>query len=209
MRQILEEENPTAAISRLNDYDLLKVIHPTITLENDLVGQFNSVRKVLSWFDLLFLEESYRKWAVYFLALCNHTDKKGAEEICRRLELAPRYRTIFCKERFSAEKNLHWLERKGRTQHSEVFRRLSGFRTELVLYMMAKTHSVKVKRSISNYFTKLRYVTSSIKGKDLVNMGIPPGPIYRRVLDAVLDAKLNGELTSKGDELDFVRNFIK
>jgi len=173
------------------------------------VELFNSVRKVLSWFDLLFLEESYMKWAVYFLALCNHADKKVAEEICRRLELAPRYRVIFSKERFSAEKNLHWLERNVRTKNSVLYRRLSGFRTELILYMMAKTHSVKVKRSISNYFTKLRYVKSSIQGKDLVKMGIPPGPIYRRILEAVLDAQLNGELKSKSDELTFVRNFIK
>jgi tRNA nucleotidyltransferase (CCA-adding enzyme) len=209
LRQILEEENPTSAITRLDDYDLLKVIHPMITLENELVEQFNSVRKVLSWFDLLFLEESYMKWAVYFLALSNHAAKDVAEEICKRFELAPRYRVIFTKERFAAEKNLHWLERHARIKNSELFRRLTGFRTELILYMMAKTRSVRVKRSISNYFTKLRYVTPSIQGKDLMQMGIPPGPIYKRILDAVLDAQLNGELKTKSDEMTFVRNFIK
>ena len=37
---------------------------------------------------------------------------------------------------------------------------------------------------------------------------MPPGPIFRRILQAVLDAKLNGELKTKKDELDFVQDFI-
>jgi len=207
--QILEEENPSAAIVRLNDHDLLSTIHPAIKAETDLVGLFNSVKKVLSWFDLLFLEESYMKWAVYFLALMGHADRNVSEEICRRLELAERYRVIFCRERFSAGKNLLWLERNVPVENSVLFRRLSVFRTELILYMMAKTHNETVKRSISHYFTKLRYVTSSLGGKDLLQMGIPPGPVYRKLLEAVVDARLNGELKSKKDETAFVKNLIR
>jgi tRNA nucleotidyltransferase (CCA-adding enzyme) len=208
LRQILDEENPRAAIIRLNDYGLLKVIHPTITLENDLVALFNSVKKVVSWFDLLFLEEFYMKWAVYFLALTGHADKKVSEEICRRLELAPRHQVVFCKERFAAERNLFWLERNVPVKNSVLYKRLSEFRTELILYMMAKTKSEKVKRSISHYFTNLRYVETTVGGKDLVKMGIPPGPIYRRILQAVLDGRLNGELKSKRDESAFVKKHI-
>ncbi|MBW1994361.1 MAG: CBS domain-containing protein, partial [Deltaproteobacteria bacterium] len=209
LRQILEEENPSAAIVRLNDYDLLKVIHPTITVGNDLLELFNSVKKVLSWFDLLFLEESYMKWAVYFLALTGRTDEKVLEEICRRFELPPRYRVIFGKERFAAERNLLWLERNVPVKNSVLYKRLSEFRTELILYMMAKTNYEKVKRAISHYFTNLRYIKSSIRGKDLLEMGIVPGPIYRRILQAVLDARLNGEVKSKAEELAFVKRIIK
>jgi len=75
LRQILEEENPTPAIIRLNVYNLLSVLHPSITMDNDLISLFNSVKKVLSWHDLLFLEESYMKWAVYFLALSSGLSK--------------------------------------------------------------------------------------------------------------------------------------
>jgi tRNA nucleotidyltransferase (CCA-adding enzyme) len=209
LRQILEEENPSAAIVRLNDYDLLKVIHPTITLENDLIASFDSVKKVLSWFDLLFLEESYMRWIVYFMTLIGHADKTVSEEICRRLELAPRYGVVFCKERFAADRNLLWLERNLPVKNNILYQRLSKFRTELILYMMAKTHNERVKRSISHYFTNLRYVKSSIRGKDLLKMGIPPGPIYRRILQGVLDARLNGEVKSERDELTFVENYIK
>jgi tRNA nucleotidyltransferase (CCA-adding enzyme) len=178
-------------------------------MDEELTKLFNSVKQVVSWFDLLFLEESYMKWAVYFLALIRQCDRSTSMEICNRLELAPRNAVIFCRDRFEVEKCLLWLERNAPVGNSNLYRRLSVFRTELVLYMMAGTKKRSVKRSISRYFTHLRYIQPSIRGQDLVDMGLPPGPIFRRILQAVLDAKLNGILRTKKDELDFVQEFIK
>jgi tRNA nucleotidyltransferase (CCA-adding enzyme) len=209
LRQILEEENPTAAIIRLNEYDLLNVIHPSIILTKELTALFNSVKKVLSWHDLLFLEETYMKWAVYFLALTRHCDKETIDEICMPIELAPRYRTIFCKERFEADGFLVWMERNQPVKNSTLYQRLSAFKIELLLYMMAATKHEKVKRSISNYFTRLRHVDTSIKGKDLKKMGLEPGPVYREILQAVLDAKLNGKIKTRSDELVFVKDYVQ
>ena len=207
-RQILEEENPTPAIIRLDVYNLLSVLHPSITLDNDLTSLFNSVKKVLSWHDLLFLEESYMKWAVYFLALIRSCNKKITNEICKHFELAPRYRRIFCIDRFEADRCLFWLERNLPVQNSVLYHKLSVFKTELLLYLMAVTKKEIVKRSISNYFTRFRYVHTLISGKDLKKMGIEPGPVFRKILVAVLEEKINGKLKTKSDELDFVRSFI-
>ncbi len=209
LRQILEEENPTAAIIRLNEYGLLNVIHPSMILTKELIALFNSVKKVLSWHDLLFLEETYMKWAVYFLALTRHCDKETIDEICMPIELAPRYRTIFCTERFEADSCLVWMEKNQSVKNSTLYQRLSVFKIELILYMMAATKHEKVKRSISNYFTRLRHIDTSIKGKDLKKMGLEPGPVYREILQAVLDAKLNGQIKTRSDELVFVKDYVQ
>ena len=74
--------------------------------------------------------------------------------------------------------------------------------------MMAITRQKKVKKSISHYFTGLRKVGVSISGKDLIKLGLKPGPIYRDIFQAALDAKLNGKLKTKKDELDFARNYV-
>ena len=209
LRQILEEENPLAAIKRLNEYDLLMVIHPSITLNNTLISLFKSVKKVLSWHDLLFLGEPYMKWAVYFLALTRHCDKDTADEISMRIELSPRHKSIFCKERFEADRSILWMEQNLPVKNSTIYKRLAVFRIELILYMMAATKHETVKRSISNYFTRQRHIDTSVKGKDLKKMGIEPGPIYREILQAVLDAKLNGQLKTRNDELDFVKEYVR
>lgn len=209
LRQILEEENPTPAIIRLHEYDLLHVIHPSITFTKELVGLFNLVKKVLSWHDLLFLEEFYMKWTVYFIALIRHCDKETTHEICRRIELAPRCLDIFIKERFEADRCLYWMERNLPLSNSTLYHQLKGFRVELALYMMAVTKSENVKKSISNYFTRLRHIQPSVTGKDLIKMGLDPGPIFKEILQAVLDAKLNGRLKTRNDELGFVKNYVQ
>jgi len=209
LRLIMEEKNPAAAIIRLNDFNLLKVIHPSITLDKNVISLLNSVTEVLSWHDLLFLDESYKKWIVYFLVLINQCNAKRTEEICRHFELAPDFVRIFCIERIKADRCGTWLGRKLPVSDSVLYRKLTGFRIELILYMMAVAKRKAVKKSISHFFTELRRTTISLKGRDLKKMQLKPGPIYRQVLGAVLDAKLDGKLKTKNDEVDFARHFVE
>jgi len=208
LRLILEEENPTSSIIKLNDYDILQTIHPAIKQTDDMINLFDSVKKVISWFDLLFLNESYMKWAVFFMALIDGANQKTSMEICRSLEIAHRHRSIFCKDRFKAIHCLSWIEHHQPLTHSRTFHKLTDFRTELILYMMAKTIHEDVKKSISHYFTHLRYVKPFIRGKDLERMGFEPGPFYREILESVLDARLNNVISTREEEFEFVRQYV-
>jgi len=208
LRLILKEENPVAAIRRLNDFDLLKMIHPSIKLDADLPATLNAAKKVLSWHDLLFLEESYKKWIVYFLVLIRNCKPHISKEICRRFELAPDDEKILCAERFGADRCVFWLERNLPVSDSVLYRKLTGFRTELILFMMAIAKNKAVKKSISHFFTDLRRTKLSLKGRDLKKMGLQPGPVYRQVMEAVLDARLDGTLKSKKDEIEFARQLV-
>lgn len=207
LRQILEEENPVSAIARLHDFKLLAVIHPSIVMDTERILLFNSVKKVLSWHDLLFFEEVYMKWAVYFLALIYRSDQQTTISICNRLELPSRLESIFAHERFHAEKCLQYLERNQPISNSALYSQLKGFGTEFILFMMAATEHETVKKMISNYFTQLRFIKPTIRGKDLLEMGIPPGPVYREILQSILFAKLNGRLQTHSDELSYVRTY--
>jgi tRNA nucleotidyltransferase (CCA-adding enzyme) len=207
LRLILEEENPTPAIVRLQEYDVLKVVHPSILLTEEMTALLNSVKKVLSWYDLLFLEESYMKWAVYFLALIRTCDTKVTHDICRRFELTPRLSKLFVSERMGADKCLKGLERYRRLRNSDLYNQLAGFKTELVLYMMASTDREDIKRAISLFITTLRYVRVDLKGTDLKSLGFEPGPIYRDILQAVLEAKLDGKLASRNEEIQYARRY--
>jgi tRNA nucleotidyltransferase (CCA-adding enzyme) len=97
------------------------------------------------------------------------------------------------------------LERKLPVKNSTLHRRLTNFSNELILFMMAATRQERIKRAISNYFTRLRNIRPAIGGKDLLAMGYKPGPIFKEVLQLVLDAKLDGRLKSRKDELAFAK----
>ncbi len=209
IRLILEEENPTPAIVRMNDFDLLKVIHPSIHLDANLINLLNAVKSALAWHDLLFVEASYLRWSVYFMALIHHCDLTTSEQICDGMELAPRYRKILCQERLNAMKCLQRMEYRPPKGNSALYRRLHDFRTELILYMMAVTRRKSVKKSISRYYNHLKDIKPTIGGRELMAAGLKPGPVFRQILDAVLDAKLNGEIETRADELDYVERWIR
>ncbi len=208
LRQILAEENPGPAVARLQDYDLLKVVHPSIELTPVMVDLFASIKRVVAWYDLLFLEESYMKWSVYFMGMIRSCDRETTRDICRHFELPPRVQVLFTKGRFAAERRLNSLERKLPSDNSRLYRKLAEFRIEMILFMMAAAKSETVRKAISHYCVHLRFIRPFLKGRDLKALGLPPGPRYRLILDELLDARLNGQVESREDEMALARQLI-
>jgi tRNA nucleotidyltransferase (CCA-adding enzyme) len=61
---------------------------------------------------------------------------------------------------------------------------------------------------IRDYFTTFQHVTITLTGHDLEEMGLPKGPAYRRVLDRVFKAKLDGLVSTPKDEYRLAKTFI-
>jgi len=208
LRQILAEENPLPIIKRMNDYNLLKIIHHAINLNKKTEKLLNAVKNVLSWYDFLFIEELYMQWTVYFLALISHTKREMSDEICKKLGLSQKLNLFFSKKRIKAEKALLDLEKNRLLSNSILYKQLSSFETELILYMMASAREERIQKAISGYFTKLRYVKISTTGNDLIKLGFQPGPLFKKIIQAVFDAKLNNIVKTDKDELEFINNYV-
>jgi tRNA nucleotidyltransferase (CCA-adding enzyme) len=205
LKLILKEENPAPALMRLLDYDLLRVIHPKIRIEADLKRLLDATKKVTDWHDLLFIDESYERWTVHFMALIRHCDLSTTHAICQHLTVAPRHAKLFGETRIWAGKQLYCLERRPPMEKAAIYNVLKSFKTETILYMMACTQSDIARKRISLYHTRLRNVSISISGKDLLEMGLKPGPLFSRTLESVLAARLNGNVATREEELAFVR----
>ncbi len=206
--QILEEDNPVPAIKRLAEYKLLPAIHPAIKINKTTLKALESVRDVVSWYDLLFLEKTYMKWAVYFLVLINRCDRETTLEICHNFEINNRYQSIFAYERFEAVNALSLIKRDSPVKNSLLYEYLKPFKTELILYIMAIAGKDDVKKQISHYILKLKNVHLLIKGNDLEKLGIPSGPIYSDILRTVLNAKLDGQVKTRLDELEIAKQYV-
>ena len=69
---------------------------------------------------------------------------------------------------------------------------------------MAKCPSEENKKKISHYLTTLRPIKIFLTGKNLKFMGYQPGPIFKKIQETLLEAKLDGEVKTKQDELNYV-----
>jgi len=208
LKLILSEENPLPAIKRLKDYDLLKVIHPAIELTDGMLALFTALKKVVSWYDLLFLGESYMKWAVYFLVLISPCSQQIVRDLCTRFELTPRLLNLFTRERLAAARTLNSFEKRLPQENSLIFRGLVGHRIELILFMMASARSEAVRKAISHYCVQLRFIRPILRGADLRALGLTPGPRYREILETLLNERLNGHIESRAEEIALARRLI-
>lgn len=205
LKQIFEEENPIPAIRTMQTYGLEKVIHKNLTFIPNTYQLLESVNKILSWHDLLYIDEHYPRWSVYFMALLNRSSYKVCEQICNRLKVPLKERSILLEKRYKAEKQLYLIENTSNYTKQDLYWALIHFNTEYILYMMALAKDETIRKAISNFYTHQRTIRPYIKGRDLLKIGVQPGPVYSTILNQVLNAKLDGELKTKKQELKFAR----
>ncbi len=199
----LGEEKPFAVMKRLGDYGLLKFLHPKLKADRGVGELFQRLQNVVSWYDLLFTGERYERWMVAFLGLADPLNERETREFLCRLSLSERFQNSFTERR---RQTAHITHRLSRTQkRSEIYSLLNPLPTEFLLYAMGKTASEEAKKNISLYFTTLKNIRVSLRGKDLKQMGLPPGPVYTEIFQALLRARLDGKLATREEELDFVR----
>jgi tRNA nucleotidyltransferase (CCA-adding enzyme) len=210
--QILKEREPLKGVSRMATLGLFRFIHPGLELTPAMQALLEEVRYIVSWFDLLYLDRHYERWAVYFLALCDPLTDQEFLATCTRLALNVHYKERLAEMRCHGTAIVAGMERKlqqqGKLENSEIYFFLRGISVEELLFLMAKHGNAEIKRYISLYFTKLDGTRPLLRGDDLKRLGVAEGPLYRELFEVLLGAKLDGRVTSREDELELVQRLL-
>jgi tRNA nucleotidyltransferase (CCA-adding enzyme) len=106
------------------------------------------------------------------------------------------------------------LNDKGTVRHSQVFRFLADFSDEALVLLLAKQITRQdegqlslLKRRLLAYM-KNRAIKTVLTGRDLQAMGLKPGPQYKTILEGLLDARIDGVVTTDTEERAFVQKQI-
>ena len=86
-----------------------------------------------------------------------------------------------------------------------MYELLEPLSTEVKLFMMAKTTKKATKKWISLFFTTLRGQRSVLKGRDLIRLGVRPGPMMKEILADLLRARLDQRIKTRDDEINYVK----
>jgi tRNA nucleotidyltransferase (CCA-adding enzyme) len=205
LKLLLMEPEPIKAIERMDEFGLLQVLSQAIELTPELRSLLEEIRGVLSWFDLLYLEEPYDPWKVHFFGLTSFLDSKALQAMAERMQMEDGQSIRMITQRRAVATLLDQLYKFQGKSNYALYKLLSQYDTEILLYMMARANNRTIKRLVSHYFTKLKGTRRVLRGKDLRTMGFPPGPLFREILDAVLEARINNEVATREDEAAFVR----
>jgi tRNA nucleotidyltransferase (CCA-adding enzyme) len=207
---ILQEEDPVAIFRRISEVGLGPSIHPGLTLDRPQLELLGETGEVLVWFSLLYLEEKVEKWGVLFLSLLDPLPSEEAKRLARDLGVRSRLREWVREAKDEGTGVIFRLLATPVVSKKMIYDTLSPLANEVILYLMARTKHPDIKRYISLYFTQLKNVRLQVNGDDLLELGYRPGPMFKKVFDAILERKFAGELRSKSDEISFIlSNFPK
>jgi tRNA nucleotidyltransferase (CCA-adding enzyme) len=189
----------------MNELNLLQFISPEIRLTHDVESLLEETKEVISWYNLLDLEEPFEAWQVYWHGLTSLLNAKVLKALVKKMGMADLDSRKMISQREKANSLLDSLYKfNGDNYH--LYTLLLPYDTETLLYLMAKANNVKVKQVISSYFAKLKGTRIQIRGEDLLGMGFQPGPIFKEIFDRLLEARLNNLIKTKEDEIKFVEN---
>ncbi|HDH00650.1 MAG TPA: hypothetical protein ENG80_02435, partial [Nitrospirae bacterium] len=138
------------------------------------------------------------------MALIEGLRPEEREKVLRRLSVPKKAREEMLESIEQFKKTLSRLQATS-WQEKDIYYALHPLSLQSVLFTIAKARDKKQKKALSSYLTTLRKIKPSLTGKDLKTLGYAPGPLFNKILRAVLDERLNGKVKSREEEMEFVK----
>ena len=88
---------------------------------------------------------------------------------------------------------------------SEIYWLLKELESEGLLYLMAIARKKNIQKAVSKFVMRLDSEQPLLTGKDLQNLGYKPGPLFRTMLNHVIESQLNGVIETRDQALEFIQ----
>jgi len=204
LKLILKEKDPIKAIERMDELGLLEFISPEIRLTDRIRSLLEEIRRVIAWHNLLYLEETFEPWKVYWHGLTAELDINRLTGLAELMGMTDIEGRRLLSQREAAD-GLRDRLFEFNLDNYNLYTLLKPYVTETLLFVMAGTTREKIRRLISLYFTRLKQTTIQTSGSDLLGLGFTPGPLFKEIFDRLLGARLNDAVKTKEDEVAFVK----
>ena len=205
----MSEDNPLPALKRMSEFDLFQFLwpdlHHKLKVDRRFAHVFTQAHKVVSWFKLLYLDEQFEPWIVYLLAIMSRGGVKEVISFCKRFGLPERMEKKLVRQKAEADRIALDMLRRPYMKPSEIYWLLKELDSEGLLYLMAIARKKNIQKAISQFVTRLGPEQSVITGEDLRNLGYKPGPLYRTMLNHVIESQLNGVIETRDQALEFIQ----
>jgi tRNA nucleotidyltransferase (CCA-adding enzyme) len=151
-----------------------------------------------------------RKWrpdldlhgnAVWLAALTSTAPENDRRSFIDRVEAPAGLGERTAAMRAAANEIIEALEAGPERRASQIAATLRARPVEAAFLAAGLAEGDAVRRAVRLYFTDLMSVQPTIGGEDLIALGLSPGPAFREILDRIRDARLDGMVKTRVDEL--------
>lgn len=188
---ILDEDCASSMVRRMRTLDLLGPIHLALPADLGTARRLESAEAAERW-DGHSPSRRNRRWLLWLMKLSSH----DIVSLNRRLH----FERSLLVSLLAAPKLRGEVPALTRQRPSEIAARLRRFplpAIEAYYHGAAKGAS---RRILEDYLARWRHVRPTTTGSRLRELGVPPGPIYQRILGNLRDAWLDGLVRTRKEE---------
>jgi|GEM_PF-207113 len=189
----------------LVDIPVFRLLNLDIKINQEIVKQFSELERYLNEFRTGYwkgvLKNNLEEWVLRFALFLDNISLKELEN----WRIKEDYKKILV----SYNSNLHLFQELNVVVGPvELVNMLKSLSMAEVIVLLVKARDEQVKNNLKKYL-QLSRIKREITGTDLLELGFKPGPVINKILNRVYQAKLRGEITTREEELAYVRRISK
>ena len=202
---ILKEAHPLRQIRRIQELAGFGFIKPKLSLTLKNFKFIGSLENEINWFKKEFPHRPQPEtWLIYFMGLIDPLTIGEAKALCKRFAFRREEEKNISAYKKIDKSFIRQLSSPGIKPY-DVFRLLKPLTYEIILLLKSKYKNLNFQKNIKKFLRDYDGAHLYINGGDLHRLGIAPGPDYRRILNQALEAKLNGKVKTKKEELALIK----
>lgn len=212
---LLAEHDPVRAIARLAQLKLFLFLHRRLRYTTNVKRVVAAVPKALAWWGRRFPDVVIDRPIVYLMALSSESSQAVIAAMIRRLACSREQATKVSAGGKRVDRVLKRLTDTGTLRPSQVYRLLADLPDEALVLLLAKQirrqqgARLSLLRRYVVAYEKNRVIRTALQGRDLLAMGLKPGPQYGTILGKLLDARIDGVITSEAEERALAHRLVK
>jgi tRNA nucleotidyltransferase (CCA-adding enzyme) len=191
---ILEEPNAVPMLKRLDELDLLSIIHP-------MLSNFNRTNLATVTSEDPVLQNRNSRWILWLM----HLKAQEIEFLNERLHFPAE---LLKSLHSAALLNAHLTTVSG-LKPSKVVEFLEGYSIKALEVLSIAVEDIEIKNILTRYLMEWWHLKPKTTGHDLKKRGIPPGPKYTEILRRLRAAWLDGEVKTGAEEEALLNNLIE
>ncbi len=205
LKLLFDDPRPLHAVELLENYGILSELHRKIKLDRFTANLVRKIDATLSWFRLAYIRGNPSPVLLIYMALFEKLTSVERRRTCKRLQLGPQMTEVLLAFKQHMRKTLEMFRSQTQPAPSAIADNFEGLPLETVLFIHSFANRECVRLAVVNYLTKYRKVRPSLSGADLIKLGCEPGPSFSTILRRLRNARLDGEIRTKNDEISLVK----
>ena len=194
--QILEEDHFKESIQLLSSLGILSSIHPKLKIGDVLLDKLNQLNN-----------DTKEDKSTLLTLLFSDINPEDIDEICQRLDVNPKKAQIL-HDIQTIKQNTKSLS-KTKIINSELMMLLDKLDIEAISSIQLISKNESLRNNLSNFLDKLRFIKPKIAAKEIISLGIAPGPQIGNLLADIRFAVADGILKTANEEKQFIIDKIQ